>query len=174
MSAASAASHYTTTSVEKFLKHAKMEKLKHMSSDMIEEKVKAVMMQAKKGGGVGKALGLSIDERGWKEGIGKGKRGGEVEESVDKSMDDTMFSPEAKTTQEREAKMLRRGMRKEEREARGERERRATARGHDDYGKSPSPNDVDESRQARQVHQKIQLAHSSNVRGQSQSNVHQR
>ena len=45
--------------------------------------------------------------------------------AVNESMDDTMFSPEAKTRQEKEAKMLRRGMRKEERETREERERRA-------------------------------------------------
>ena len=98
----------------------------------IEEKVKAVMNQAKRGGGVGKALGLSMDERGWKEGI---IRGGRARQSVDKSMtmddamndtmDNTLFSPEAKTAQEKEAKVLRRGMRKEERDARGEREKRA-------------------------------------------------
>jgi len=118
----------------------------------IEEKVRAVMTQAKRGGaggGVGKALGLSVDERGWKDGIVKGRveggatMGGTTKiqkqrvggesvgiwdksaPAVNESMDDTMFSPEAKTRQEKEAKMLRRGMRKEERETREERERRA-------------------------------------------------
>ena len=82
----------------------------------VEDKVKEVMRRARGGGNVSKALGLSVDETGWRSRTGGGSGAGNDD-------DDTLRSPQPRNREEKEAKEVRKGVRREERELMEERER---------------------------------------------------
>jgi len=83
----------------------------------IEEKVKAVMAAASTKQKVSSALGLSVDDRGWKN---------QLKNSTQQSLSDsTMFSPEPTTQQEKEAKNVRAFVRQADRVEKEQLERKA-------------------------------------------------
>jgi hypothetical protein len=72
-----------------------------------------------------KALGLSVDERGWKERLRREKEASLEESLTSSSSNLNPFSPEPQTREEAQAKKIRNELRREEKVAATERERRA-------------------------------------------------